>query len=577
MLSLLEMSITGGILIAAIVIVRAAAGQRLPRGAFLALWWVAISRLLLPFSLPSPTSVYQAAQAFGPSAGRPGIATGGGTALPALAEPAAGPEGPGPLLLLWGAAGLALAGFFLVTHLRARRDYRASLPVEDPFVARWLAEHPLRRNLQVRCSDRIDTPLAYGVFRPVILLPKTLNRADEHTLAFVLAHELAHIRRWDGLTRCLLCAAACVHWFNPLVWVMLLLAGRDMEVSCDQIVVRMYGPQARAPYARALLDLESKRTRLLPLASGFSRSALEERIGAIMKSRKASLLGLFGAVILVAAVTAVFATSAPKQTGRTASGPDVYTAEALDRALNLHGTTAVIQDGVIASVDWGWTPEKDPETGRYYTKKQYGMMEALQFEGYADLSIAEFNRKLNAALFGGDSHTEEVRWAYEAVLNDLPEDDPLAPFLRNTVQASITEYNARFNEVCSGKRTDPDFYGQISRTDTADVFGDRIEVGWTQASYQFTYRILDQDKLTVAERDAFLQAVLNGMQAYLDGRNAKTLGKREDMAADLLAELDRLGKAASTGEVEYTGGKIGDYYSESFFEEGTQAAAEGMA
>ena len=99
----------------------------------------------------------------------------------------------------------------------------------------------MRRPLQVRYSDRIDTPLTYGMFRPVILLPKSLDRNGGERLSFVLAHELVHVRRWDALSKCFLCAAVCVHWFNPLVWVMLLLAGRDLEVSCDQKVVQMYG------------------------------------------------------------------------------------------------------------------------------------------------------------------------------------------------------------------------------------------------------------------------------------------------------------------------------------------------
>lgn len=578
MLSLLEMSAAGGILIAAVVILRAAAGQRLPRWTFLTLWWVALARLLVPFSLPSPTSVYQAAGMLELPAGRPGLATIGAAAAPSLPEAAGQSAGPGLLPLLWGTAALILAGFFLFTHLWCRRDYRASLPVENPFVTRWLAGHPLRRRLQVRCSDRIDTPLTYGILRPVILLPKAVVGADPDTLSFVLAHELAHVRRWDALTRFLLCAAVCIHWFNPLVWVMLLLAGRDMEVSCDQTVVRMYGPQARAPYARTLLDLEGKRTRLLPLASGFSRNALEERIGAIMKSRKASLLGLFGAVVLVAAVTAVFATSAPKETAPSAASlPQTQTAEAVDRFLGAGGVFSAVQNDGTVVFSSGKGLQKDPETGHYYTKKQYNMMETLRFEGYEDMSIAEFNRKLYAAL-NNDQRADNLWMAYEAVLTDLPDGDPLAPFLRNTVQASLEEYNSRLSEVYTGKQTDPDFSGQSSRTETADVFGDVIEVGWTQCAYRFTYRILDQDKLTVAERDAFLLSLLNGMQAYLDSRPVKSVSDRTAMAADLLSELDRLGQAASTGKIQYTGGKIEEYYAETAYEGGaSNVIAEGAA
>ena len=120
-------------------------------------------------------------------------------------------------------------------------------------------------------------------------------------------------------------------------------------------------------------------------------------------------------------------------------------------------------------------------------------------------------------LYAALNESEALSEAFERVLMDLPETDPLAPFLVNTVQPSLNEYNARLNEVYSGRAEDPSFSGQLTRTETANVYGDTVEVGWTEAGYSFTYRILDQDGLTVAERDAFLQSILKGMQDCLDG------------------------------------------------------------
>lgn len=244
MLSLLELSLTGGVFILAVVVVRALAMNRLPRQAFLLLWAVALARLLLPFSIPSPTSLYSAAGHLGEGFRRAGIVTAGGTdAAGAAAQEAVIPW----MALLWAAGALACALCFLLPHLRGRREWNASLPVEDPFVTAWLDGHPIRRRVRVRCSDRVDSPLTYGLLRPVILLPKTLDRSDVSRLAFVLTHEMAHIRRFDALSKLLLAAAACLHWFNPLVWVMLVLANRDLELSCDAAVVRLYGAEARAP------------------------------------------------------------------------------------------------------------------------------------------------------------------------------------------------------------------------------------------------------------------------------------------------------------------------------------------
>ena len=83
-----------------------------------------------------------------------------------------------------------------------------------------------------------------------------------------------------------------------------------------------------------------------------------------------------------------------------------------------------------------------------------------------------------------------------------------------------------------------------------------MEVGWTEAGYSFTYRILDQDGLTVAERDAFLQSILKGMQDCLDGLSTESLRDEGKLKQTLQAELDRLGAAAATGQIAYTGGAV---------------------
>ena len=224
-----------------------------------------------------------------------------------------------------------------------------------------------------------------------------------------------------------------------------------------------------------------------------------------------------------------------------------------------NGVVTAYQEGV-----WDSSGElkPDPQTGHYYTKEQYEQVAALKTEGYESLSIAEFNRTLYAAL----NESEALSEAFGRVLMDLPETDPLAPFLVNTVQPSLNEYNARLNEVYSGRAEDPSFSGQLTRTETANVYGDTVEVGWTEAGYSFTYRILDQDGLTVAERDAFLQSILKGMQDCLDGLSTESLRDEGKLKQTLQAELDRLGAAAATGQIAYTGGAVEGCWSEAAYD-----------
>lgn len=90
-------------------------------------------------------------------------------------------------------------------------------------------------------------------------MPKKTDWTDETALRYVLEHEFVHIQRFDVLSKLLLIAAVCVHWFNPLVWVMYVLANRDLELSCDETVLRRFGGDIRAAYARVLIRMEAAR------------------------------------------------------------------------------------------------------------------------------------------------------------------------------------------------------------------------------------------------------------------------------------------------------------------------------
>ncbi len=310
-MTILEMSLSASVLILAVVIIRALALHKLPKKTFLVLWGVALCRLLIPFSIPSRFSVYTVADLLKHKAATidtPYIVTMAGRADTAFADTVA--EILPPLVLIWAIGTLACAVFFLVTHLRCRREYRTALPIENEFVKGWQREHPTRRKVDIRQSDKITAPLTYGIFRPVVLLPKATDWMDETRLRYILAHEFVHIRRFDTLTKLLLAAALCMHWFNPLVWVMYILFNRDIELSCDETVVRTFGETVKSAYATTLIHLEEKRSKLTPFVSNFSKNAIEERIVSIMKVKKTSPAGMILALSLIIVTVTVFGTSA---------------------------------------------------------------------------------------------------------------------------------------------------------------------------------------------------------------------------------------------------------------------------
>lgn len=210
---------------------------------------------------------------------------------------------------IWFTGAILCLLYFTVSHLCCRRLYAQAVPADVSV----LPVIPGRR-VRIRVSDRISAPFTYGILRPVILLPKITDWNNTSQLRMILEHESVHIRRLDVLYKWIMTAALCAHWFNPFVWVMYALACRDMELSCDEAVVKRFENGNRADYALALLNYEEKRS-LSPMFTRFSGNAVKERIEAIMKLNKTSLLSAALAAVLVAGATSVFA--APRETADT--------------------------------------------------------------------------------------------------------------------------------------------------------------------------------------------------------------------------------------------------------------------
>lgn len=328
-----EASLSAGVMILAVLALRMWFQDRTPRRAFCLLWDIVLVRLLIPGALPSPVSIRRWLP--GPAAetvvsrdaqALEAVVTDRGLVqraqLPEVylvedtaacigtARVPASPDWGTILAALWLGTALLLAGGFLWSHLRSRRIYAASLPCREGFVLDWLAAHPLRRPVQARVSDRIAAPLTYGALYPVILLPAGMDWEDREALSCVLAHEHTHIRRFDALRKAFLAAALCLHWFNPLAWVMYVLSNRDVELACDEAVLR--GGADRERYALALLELEERRGRWTPSGSHFSGHALEERIKAIMKRKHISITALAAVLVVMCVTTTVFASAAPE-------------------------------------------------------------------------------------------------------------------------------------------------------------------------------------------------------------------------------------------------------------------------
>ncbi|MCG4673711.1 M56 family metallopeptidase [Blautia obeum] len=357
------MSFLGTVIILLIVVLRAVLINRLPKKTFLILWWIALIRLLVPFSIKSVTSIYSLLQSiysdinpvrtaqtttFLPIHGNmPEIANGLSEAMVQRTESIS------ILSVIWLAGLLLCFGFFAVSYIKCYREFRFSLPVENDILEAWKEKHPLKRSLSIRQTETIAAPLSYGVIRPVILMPKNTEWKNIYQLRYVLEHEYVHIRRLDMLTKLIMIAAVCIHWFNPLVWVMYILFNRDLELSCDETVVRRFGMDIKSVYATALISMEEKKSGLTPLCNSFSKNAIEERIRAIMKIKKTSKFAVIISAVLVICVTGGFATSASSLEKKTETAQENGETTVALNEVNIR------EDESLSSsdVEW-WTAEE---------------------------------------------------------------------------------------------------------------------------------------------------------------------------------------------------------------------------
>lgn len=362
-MSLLQMSFLGTVIILLIVVLRAVLINRLPKKTFLILWWIALIRLLVPFSIKSVTSIYSLLQSiysdinpvrtaqtttFLPIHGNmPEIVNGLSEAMVQRTESIS------ILSVIWLAGLLLCFGFFAVSYIKCYREFRFSLPVENDILEAWKEKHPLKRSLSIRQTETIAAPLSYGVIRPVILMPKNTEWKNIYQLRYVLEHEYVHIRRLDMLTKLIMIAAVCIHWFNPLVWVMYILFNRDLELSCDETVVRRFGMDIKSVYATALISMEEKKSGLTPLCNSFSKNAIEERIRAIMKIKKTSKFAVIISAVLVICVTGGFATSASSLEKKTETAQENGETTVALNEVNIR------EDESLSSsdVEW-WTAEE---------------------------------------------------------------------------------------------------------------------------------------------------------------------------------------------------------------------------
>lgn len=286
----LNMSMTGSIVILLVMLARLIL-KRSPKIFSYALWAVVLFRLLCPVAFTAPVSVLNALE---PKVQEASESTSVIYFIPAVVNqnpdftfvPAENQSGTEPvqveepehtrLDLMTVASYVWLAGTGIMIAYSVIQYVRLRLKLIGAMAYRG----------NVYRADYIDTPFVMGILSPKIYLPSDVPTNERK---YIIAHERHHISRFDHIIKLLAYSALCIHWFNPLVWAAFILAGKDMEMSCDEAVIRKMGSQIRADYSASLLRLATHKKIIAGMPLAFGEGDTKGRVMNMAKWKKPKL------------------------------------------------------------------------------------------------------------------------------------------------------------------------------------------------------------------------------------------------------------------------------------------------
>lgn len=193
------------------------------------------------------------------------------------------------LMFIWIAGVAAWLGYGIIGYIKLRKRVSVSINIRD----------------NIYLCDDINSPFVMGFFKPLIYIPSKIQGG---LVKYVIAHEQAHIKRHDQWWKPLGYVILSIHWFNPLCWIAFVLLCRDIEVACDEKVIRRRSRDYKASYSQALLNMSrpGKMITLYPL--GFGAAGVKERIKRVLKYKKPGFWKMTVGIVCILGVSVCFLT-----------------------------------------------------------------------------------------------------------------------------------------------------------------------------------------------------------------------------------------------------------------------------
>ena len=311
-LKIINMSISASWLVLAVLILRFVL-KKAPKWINVLLWGIVAIRLICPFSFESPLSLIPSAETIPLNIGmdstptiNSGISAINNAVNPIISQsntPMAGAS-INPLQItigiyeyIWIFGMIALALYTAISYWRLRRKVDTAVRYKD----------------NIFQSENVSFPFVLGIIKPRIYLPFKMNG---QYLEYVVAHEQAHICRKDHWWKPLGFLLLMIHWFNPLMWLAYVLLCRDIELACDEKVIKELGNEQRGDYTQALVACSVNRRMIAACPLTFGEVGVKERVKSVMNYKKPAFWVIIISVIVCVGVAVCFLTN-PKQDSYT--------------------------------------------------------------------------------------------------------------------------------------------------------------------------------------------------------------------------------------------------------------------
>ena len=273
----------------------------------------------------------------------------------------------GILSLIWITGVLVLLIYSIVSYVKIKRRLQTATLVEG----------------NVFETDAIGTAFVCGFIRPQIYVPVNVGDTD---LSYILEHERTHIRRRDYLIKPLAFLALTLHWFNPLMWLSFALMSRDLEMSCDESVLRRLGDGAKGDYSGSLLSLSQRKGLLTVNPLAFGESHVKARIKNVLKYKKPAFwivtVTVAACIVLTVSLIANPQTDSPERQGHTEIEDQDDYSEAVEAAMESVKPEEVVVD------DTG----SNEKTALAWMEAWFAMLKALPEENMAHISDGAVDR-----------------------------------------------------------------------------------------------------------------------------------------------------------------------------------------